>query len=604
MDDIRESKKNKKEVTDVNAWYEIKGSAGRVLTLMTLLLMGIFIAGIPFTASAENEQTEMVYRLSIEQRSNSTIWVMPEDHVPAGQKSEYEIKRVSVDGHEGEPLTGIERFSLENDGKDPMVFSVTESGERIPYYESYYKPGTYCFGYTLKLHQPAGQTHYEFRNDILVYAREIGRDEEQWMLALDSKESNGEWDSYRLYSPNYIVKERRVIDSLKLRLSPDPAHMYAGEQWNKPELTVEDFTAHGGDAGSESTRPTINLVYHRLSYMLQGGASEEMARGRALPEGNYELELEITDTHSLYRFRWPGTDDDAGETEFWINNQPCTIQRKRQNATGRYDLVLSPVAFHLNKRPEMQEELRFHDSDALDIPETVLGNPILPMDVSPYVTGGTKPYRFTGRGLPEGLRIGEEGIISGTTARAVPAGEAELSVTDQANQRASIIIKYGAVKLRDSGSSGGGRSGGGSSGGGGRMVVPGSSGQYRDLKTGRWIQDHIGWWYRNVDGSYPKAQWGYQQYNGKSYWYYFDERGYMSVGWLDRSGSRYYLYPNSDGWKGRMITGWQWIDGFCYYFETGKQNEGALYLGRQTPDGYTVDAQGRWTVNAVVQKKA
>ena len=57
------------------------------------------------------------------------------------------------------------------------------------------------------------------------------------------------------------------------------------------------------------------------------------------------------------------------------------------------------------------------------------------------------------------------------------------------------------------------------------------------------------------------------------------------------------------GWKGRMLTGWQWIGGNCYYLDPQGQNEGALYRNTTTPDGFTVDSEGRWVVNGVVQKQ-
>ena len=156
-------------------------------------------------------------------------------------------------------------------------------------------------------------------------------------------------------------------------------------------------------------------------------------------------------------------------------------------------------------------------------------------------------------------------------------------------------------------SSGSGGSGGSSGGGSGSFKVSSSfSGQVlgvdRSLSGGQWMQDEKGWWYQRPDGSYPKNSWGYEAYNGKSYWYYFLDSGYMATGWVDVNGSKYYLFPNSDGWKGRMLTGWQWIDGNCYYLDSQGQNEGALYRNTTTPDGYAVDAEGRWVVNGVVQK--
>ena len=63
-----------------------------------------------------------------------------------------------------------------------------------------------------------------------------------------------------------------------------------------------------------------------------------------------------------------------------------------------------------------------------------------------------------------------------------------------------------------------------------------------------WKQDETGWWYQNDDGSYLKD-------------------------------------------------GWNWIDGRCYYFDEA----GYCLLDTVTPDGYTVDASGAWTVDGVVQ---
>lgn len=76
----------------------------------------------------------------------------------------------------------------------------------------------------------------------------------------------------------------------------------------------------------------------------------------------------------------------------------------------------------------------------------------------------------------------------------------------------------------------------------------------------------------------------------------------MATGWIDQLGQRYYLNPVSDGWKGRMLTGWQWIDGACYYFETSGAKEGRLLRDGATPDGYEVNREGRWILNGVVQK--
>ena len=158
-----------------------------------------------------------------------------------------------------------------------------------------------------------------------------------------------------------------------------------------------------------------------------------------------------------------------------------------------------------------------------------------------------------------------------------------------------------------SGSSGGGGGGGSSSGGFGKPSVSGGNvgqvlGVERSLAGGQWMQDGTGWWYKKADGSYPKNNWGNEDYNGKTYWYYFLDSGYMATGWIELNGSKYYLFPTSDGWKGRMVTGWQWIDGYCYYLEEGGANQGRLYRNEQK-DGYQLDSEGRWNVNGKPVKR-
>ena len=71
-----------------------------------------------------------------------------------------------------------------------------------------------------------------------------------------------------------------------------------------------------------------------------------------------------------------------------------------------------------------------------------------------------------------------------------------------------------------------------------------------------WIQDHVGWWYQNFDGSYPSNGWH----------------------WLD---------GNNDG------------SAECYYFN----ESGYCLINTITPDGYIVDANGAWTIDGAVQTK-
>ncbi len=108
-----------------------------------------------------------------------------------------------------------------------------------------------------------------------------------------------------------------------------------------------------------------------------------------------------------------------------------------------------------------------------------------------------------------------------------------------------------------------------------------------------WVEQAGKWKYYGADGAVQK---GWLQ-SGKD-WYYLDgDTGVMRTGWLQTGdGAWYFLNPVSDGQQGKMLTGWQWIDGYAYYLgvATGSE-EGKLLVQTVTPDGYRVDASGRWT---------
>lgn len=54
-------------------------------------------------------------------------------------------------------------------------------------------------------------------------------------------------------------------------------------------------------------------------------------------------------------------------------------------------------------------------------------------------------------------------------------------------------------------------------------------------------------------------------------------------------------YQNDDG--SYVTNNWQWIDGKSYCFDSN----GNMYANTTTPDGYTVNADGQWVVDGVVQ---
>ena len=111
-----------------------------------------------------------------------------------------------------------------------------------------------------------------------------------------------------------------------------------------------------------------------------------------------------------------------------------------------------------------------------------------------------------------------------------------------------------------------------------------------------WTSNGLGWRVKKPDGNYANNEWYYSSWNGEENWYHFDERGYLQSGWLtDADGQKYYLYNAHDGQYGRMLTGWNEINGRWYFFNTaatGTAPLGALFTNGITPDGYTVDASG------------
>ena len=134
----------------------------------------------------------------------------------------------------------------------------------------------------------------------------------------------------------------------------------------------------------------------------------------------------------------------------------------------------------------------------------------------------------------------------------------------------------------------------------------GSSSTIRN--NGSWHQDNVGWWFAKIGGGYPADQWYECYWNGQMKWYHFNAQGYLDAGWFtDKDGATYYLHNLHDNHFGYMYTGWNWIDGKCYYFTpntiAGGPKQGMLYKNGITPDGYSVNETGAWTVNGVAQTK-
>ena len=103
------------------------------------------------------------------------------------------------------------------------------------------------------------------------------------------------------------------------------------------------------------------------------------------------------------------------------------------------------------------------------------------------------------------------------------------------------------------------------------------------MAANAWVKTEAGYWYYlNASGAMYHNTWA----KINDTWYYFRNFGGMQEGWLKLGETWYYLQPGS----GKMVTGWNWINGKCYYFTAS----GAMLANTTTPDGYKVDASGAW----------
>ena len=424
-------------------------------------------------------------------------------------------------------------------------------------YESdYFTPGEYRYIYTLAmgknspyyfLPQETPDNDEPFTFTKVVIEDRFAESQRNSSIRVNySKSASGEDPKYKYYSIEtdpFFVEEAKIISKVYLNSSFDIHKAKVGDPMNSVTLHVEKIVLKNGTT------------------VLNPGSSEQP----------FLINMYREYSNDLNRFRLflESYTNAAGE-----NGNVRKAPEGTLLPAGRYQVR------YLVQPNFMIDKYRF-----------------LVEGTDDSYGDGTEFYVNNERYINKSLRL-QEGLTSG--AEVLSPYFEPAKVAKQKN--------YSGSSGGSSSSSGSGGSGGSSGGGSGSFKVSSSySGQVlgvdRSLSGGQWIQDEKGWWYKRPDGSYPKNSWGYEAYNGKSYWYYFLDSGYMATGWVDVNGSKYYLFPNSDGWKGRMLTGWQWVDGNCYYLDLQGQNEGALYRNTTTPDGFTVDSEGRWVVNGAVQKQ-
>lgn len=213
--------------------------------------------------------------------------------------------------------------------------------------------------------------------------------------------------------------------------------------------------------------------------------------------------------------------------------------------------------------------------------------------------------------------------------------EKEVQITAKAGEAsasAKAILRFMMVNKTYSSSRSGSGSSGSSSSSRSSLGITTSgttkavSGAPKGSVTGTWVQDGAGHWLFTEGGRTYADEWAYihnpyaKEGQESTSWFRFDADGKMHTGWyLDPTdGCWYYLHETTDGTQGHMYTGWHqlngrwyffgtdgrmdkgwhWINGKCYYLDL---SDGYMFAGTTTPDGYTVNETGAWTVDGVVQ---
>ena len=112
-----------------------------------------------------------------------------------------------------------------------------------------------------------------------------------------------------------------------------------------------------------------------------------------------------------------------------------------------------------------------------------------------------------------------------------------------------------------------------------------AEGQSGTASEGRWQQDGNNWKYVDGNGQ-EKTGW----VESKGQWYFVDPQSKnLKSGWMEKDGKWFFLDTKADS-LGKMATGWQWVDGYCYYFAG---DSGRMYHNEKTPDGFFVQEGGK-----------
>ena len=560
VEEMEASDKEKEEAEEESSLStEALGGTDRAAeeTLTPLSRSRRALADPPYYASEEEEKEDRRNRITTMMLEFNTLEAVARDHMKVVREKPITVKAYAVDIY-GAPHK-VEQLSI----RPNRTVEKKINGQWTEYTLDYFTPGVYRYKYILDiqkgstLYVAAGEEYNGVKKVAMAYIKgpyfygiENASNDMQNVVALEKDTVKGR--KYLLESGEFTVEAQKTIGKVYLRSSFDIHNVHVGDLMKRATLSTEKIVLTDGT----EIKPDPNPIFFTNPY-------------RSYPNNldQWRLLLARVQTEEGYIGNVPNVEETKA---FTPGRYQISYLLRQNHKIDKYRLLVKGTDDNYGKGTEFYVNNELYTT-------TIPSEPEVSLTPSPLITS--------------------------------PLFDAK-KVENPSNNSSGNSSRGNSGSSSSSGgsSSGSGSSGGSSGGGSGSFKVSSRfSGQVlgvdRSLSGGQWIQDEKGWWYKRADGSYPKNSWGYEAYNGKSYWYYFLDSGYMATGWVEVNGSKYYLFPNSDGWKGRMLTGWQWIDGNCYYLDPQGQNEGALYRNATTPDGFTVDTEGRWVVNGAVQHK-
>ena len=543
-----------------------------VLVACMGIVLSFILGSISAFAAGENRQAEQIIidQIVLREPLKDVILNVPRDRMrvqevdPRGKNPKLKIHRR---GDAPDKFINVDDIYISS----PIYYSkYVGEGEPLRYRDREFAPGFYYYGIELTTTNPNYYFEAGLQNYFTLFTLEMSnrqtpknRTTSTYRFSLVGEHAEG--NNYVLHlseRDSFWVKEEYPLKEVRLFL-PEKDLQYGKLGEAVPDTTWKKPGEGLLDRNGEETWPYVSIPYEgdKVSgeYTLEDISTGKYygAGERITKPGTYRRVLrDVTFPMNIinpYRITLGGLDGSL-ETKFYINDKEWEIDPRKASLNA-----IDPVRGGL--------KVTLYDPDYITLTES--------------------------NGNSDGISKGSSGSSTGNSGGSFGGGG------DSTGGKYSSGGSSGSSSTGSSAGSGGGSSVGFSGSPAGQVL-----GVDRSLSYGKWIKDEKGWWYRRADGSYPKNTWGYEEYNGKSYWYYFLDSGYMATGWVNLNGSKYYLFSGSDGWMGRMLTGWQWIDGYCYYLGADSgNNEGHLYRNEKTPDGYQVDSEGRWVENGVPQIK-